>query len=132
MVVVYPVLIEYDEDSDGYLVEVPDLKVNTNGDSLSDAIRMARDLIGLVCIEKAECGEPLPEPSSISDYKQNGTIIVTPVDVDLAAYRALYGSQQVEVQVHLPQWMVTVAEAESIDLSAMLQEAFKNRPVNED
>ena len=74
----------------------------------------------------------MPEPSSISDFKQNGTIIVTPVDVDLAAYRALYGSQQVEVQVHLPQWMVTVAEAESIDLSAMLQEAFKNRPVNED
>ena len=48
MIVVYPVLIEYDEDSDCYLVEVPDLKVNTNGDSLSDAICMARDLIGFV------------------------------------------------------------------------------------
>ena len=39
----------------GYVVTIPDLKINTEGSSVADAIEMARDAIGLwgICEEDA-------------------------------------------------------------------------------
>ena len=45
MKAVYPIILTPAER--GYVVFVPDLDINTEGEDLADAIEMARDAIGL-------------------------------------------------------------------------------------
>lgn len=70
------------------MVYVPDFNINTEGDTLTEAIEMARDAIGVVGIDMEDDGEPLPEPTAISEVRTDqATDIVTLVDVDFAEYR---------------------------------------------
>ena len=50
MTVVYPVVFTPLEEG-GYLAYVPDLKINTHGEDLAQAILMARDAIGVIGVD---------------------------------------------------------------------------------
>ena len=84
MIVIYPVVFTPLETG-GYLVYVPDLKINTHGESLADAILMARDAIGVVGLDMEDDGDKFPAPSKDVPHQENE--IVSLVDVDLTAYR---------------------------------------------
>ena len=84
MTVVYPAVFKPLKEG-GYMVYLPDWENNTQGEDLADAIAMARDAIGILCIVREEDGEPLPTPS-LSIQHEAGEI-VSFVDVDLTAYR---------------------------------------------
>lgn len=45
----YPVILTPDEP--GYIVYIPDFDINTEGNTLTEAIEMARDAIGIVGID---------------------------------------------------------------------------------
>ena len=63
----YPIILI--PDKNGYVVYVPDFDINTEGDTLTEAIEMARDAIGVVGIDMEDDGEVLPEPSEIASVK---------------------------------------------------------------
>ena len=65
MTVVYPVVFTPLEEG-GYLAYVPDLKINTHGEDLAQAILMARDAIGVIGLDIEDDGDPLPVPPSRS------------------------------------------------------------------
>ena len=73
----------------GYVIYVPDLQINTEGDDIVDAINMARDAIGLWGITEEDCGRKIPEPVTISleSIGHEDNEIVTLVDIDFTAYR---------------------------------------------
>ena len=52
-----------------YIIRVPDLDIDTQGNDITEAIEMARDAIGLKGITLEDMGENLPEPSDLSDCK---------------------------------------------------------------
>ena len=54
MKAVYPIILTPAER--GYVVFVPDLDINTEGEDLADAIEMARDAIGLWGITEEDAG----------------------------------------------------------------------------
>ncbi len=82
----YPVILT--PDNGGYVVYIPDFEINTEGDSLVEAIEMARDAIGLLGIIREDDGFKLPKPSDINRItKQVNSDIMTLVDVDFAKYR---------------------------------------------
>ena len=62
MKAIYPVLFTPLTEG-GYMAYVPDLDINTQGESLVEAIEMARDAIGIVGISLEDMGKPLPEPT---------------------------------------------------------------------
>lgn len=66
---VYPTFIVNTNDGTEhpFLVSVPDLDIFTEGDTLADAIEMARDAIGLTGISMEDNDETIPVPS---DQKQ--------------------------------------------------------------
>ena len=64
MKMVYPVV--FTNLGDGYMAYVPDLDINTQGDTLAEAIDMARDAIGLVGIDMQDDGKRVPEPSALA------------------------------------------------------------------
>ena len=60
----YPVFIA--ECGRDYLVYIPDMNIYTEGNSIINAIEMARDAIGLKGIAFQDDNKEIPEPS---DYK---------------------------------------------------------------
>lgn len=88
MKVTYPVIFT-DVDTN-ILIEVPDLGILTESNeegkpkgSMADAITMARDAIGISCIEAEDNGKVVLHPSKMTDidvskgtFNEDGTSIV--------------------------------------------------------
>ena len=139
MKVTYPVIFT-DVDTN-ILIEVPDLGILTESNeegkpkgSMADAITMARDAIGISCIEAEDNGKVVLHPSKMTDidvskgtFNEDGTSIVSLVDVDLTAYRRMLDNKTVRRNVTLPNWLNQEAEKAHVNVSKVLQEALMAR-----
>ncbi len=122
----YPIVLT--PDGGGYVVYIPDFHANTQGYSLTEAIEMARDAIGLVGIEMQDEKQPLPQPSPVGSVnKETENDIVTLVDIDFDEYRRKNDMRSVRRNVTLPSWLDHEATKSGINVSAVLQEALKDR-----
>jgi len=120
----YPIILT--PDKIGYVVYIPDFDINTEGDTLTESIEMARDAIGLIGIDFEDDKKPLPAPSKISEIvKENGNDIVSLVDVDFDEYRRKNDMRTVRRNVTLPKWLDFEAEKSGVNVSAVLQRALK-------
>lgn len=133
MKAVYPVIFTEDEKG-GYLVEVPDMGILTEGKDLGDAMFMARDAIGLAGIVAEDNKEEIPKPSKIENIKaENGTFadagksIVAIVDVDFTDYRRKNDNKAVRRNVTLPNWLDRAAEEAGFNVSQVLREALAEK-----
>jgi hypothetical protein len=108
----------------------------TEGTSLTDAIEMARDAIGLKGINLEDDGLELPEPSSseqaiakakadADEFFDYSTGLLTYVDVDFAEYRLKHDNKMVRRNVTLPCWLNYAADKAQLNVSKVLQEALK-------
>ena len=128
MKVTYPVIFT-DVDTN-ILIEVPDLGILTESneegkpkESMADAITMARDAIGISCIQAEDERKEVAQPSKMTDidiskgaFYEDGTGIVSLVDVDLAAYRRMLDNKTVRRNVTLPNWLNQEAEKSHINV----------------
>ena len=120
----YPIILTPDDM--GYVVYIPDFEINTEGDTLTEAIEMARDAIGLMGIEMEDNNEALPVPTPIGNVaKTTADDIVSLVDVDFAEYRRQNDTRTVRRNVTLPSWLDAAASKSGINVSAILQRALK-------
>lgn len=120
----YPIILTPDEI--GYVVYIPDFNINTEGDTLTEAIEMARDAIGLMGIDMEDDKKALPEPTEIgSVVKETKNDIVTLVDVDFTEYRRQNDMRTVRRNVTLPSWLDFEAKKSGVNVSAILQKALK-------
>lgn len=124
MVKVYPVILK--ETENGYVVDVPDFNINTQGKDLAEAIYMARDAIGLMGIDMEDDDEDLPEPYSTNVSAGEGQLI-TLVDIDFTEYRRKVDNKAVKKNCTIPSWLAAEAEKEGINFSKALQEALMNK-----
>ena len=121
----YPIILM--PDKAGYVVYVPDFNINTEGDTLTMAIEMARDAIGVVGIDMEDDGEALPEPTAILDVKPDSSAdIVTLVDVDFGEYRRKNDMRAVKKNCTIPSWLNFEAEKAGVNFSAILAAALKS------
>ena len=120
----YPIVISPADG--GYIVYIPDFDINTEGNSLTDAIEMARDAIGLMGIVMEDDKGVLPAPSEMSTVtKETKNDIVTLVDVDFTEYRKQNDMRAVRRNVTLPSWLDYEAKKSGLNVSAVLQKALK-------
>lgn len=136
MKVTYPVI--FTEVDTNILIEVPDLGILTEANSedepkgsIADAIMMARDAIGISCIEKEDNKEEIIEPSALTEiditkgtFYEAGKGMISLVDVDLTSYRRMLDRKTVRRNVTLPSWLNQEAEKAHINVSRVLQEAL--------
>jgi hypothetical protein len=139
MKVAYPVIFT-DVDTN-ILIEVPDLGIITEANeegkakgTMADAIMMARDAIGINCIEAEDNGKKIIKPSEIYDidvskgtFYGEGQMILSLVDVDLTSYRKMLDNRTVRRNVTLPNWLNQEAEKAHVNVSKVLQEALMAR-----
>lgn len=120
----YPIVLT--PEKVGYVVYVPDFDINTEGDTLTDAIEMARDAIGIIGIDMEDDKKTLPVPTAVSKVKKaTEDDIVSLVDVDFTEYRRQNDMRSVRRNVTLPSWLNFEAEKSGLNVSAILQEALK-------
>lgn len=120
----YPIVLMPDEV--GYVVYIPDFDINTEGDTLTEAMEMARDAIGLMGIDMEDDGKELPKPTELNAVtKEDESYIVTLVDVDFTEYRRQNDMRSVRRNVTLPSWLDFAAEKSGVNVSAVLQKALK-------
>lgn len=118
----YPIVIH--KDKDGYIVDIPDFAIGTQGDSLAEAMEMARDAIGLMGIDLEDDNEPIPAPNSVK-FTSDSDDIVTLVDVDFVEYRRRADNRAVRKNVTIPYWLSVAADKEDINYSKVLREALE-------
>lgn len=120
----YPIVLT--PDKVGYVVYIPDFNINTEGDTLTEAIEMARDAIGLMGIDMEDDKKELPAPTPASDVeKTTADDIVSLVDVDFTEYRRQNDMRSVRRNVTLPSWLDFEATKSGVNVSALLQRALK-------
>lgn len=120
----YPIVLKQLED--GYFVHIPDFDVDTQGESIVDAMEMARDAIGLMGIDLEDDGKCIPAPNSCVFESEKGDI-VTLVDVDFAEYRKRVDNRAVKKNCTIPYWLSLRADKEGINYSRVLQDALMNK-----
>ena len=118
----YPVVIS--KENDGfYYVEIPDFDIATQGESVADAMEMARDAIGIMGIDYLDDGKELPVPNS-RQVQKNDEDIITLVDVDFVEYRKKVDNKAVKKNCTIPYWLNVEAEKAGINYSKILQDAL--------
>lgn len=125
MKTVYPIIMTPAEEG-GYVVYVPDLDINTEGETVAECMYMARDAISLVGIVLEDEGKTVPAPSKELPAHQEGEL-VSFVDVDFDAYRRAQDTRCVRKSVTIPGYLNDLAEKARINFSQVLQEGLKAR-----
>ena len=120
----YPVIFTALEEG-GYMAYSPDFEINTQGETLAEAICAARDAISLMGIDMQDEKKELPPSSIISPANLQPNEIVSIVDVDFDAYRRKYDQRTVRRTVSLPSYLNEAADFAGINVSAILREALK-------
>ena len=120
----YPIILTPAEH--GFVVYVPDLDINTEGDSIADAIDMAADAIGLWGITSQDMGREIP-PASTTLPKCAPNEQATFALVDFDAYRRANDMRTVRKNVTLPSYLNDLAEKAGVNFSQILQEGIRQR-----
>lgn len=120
---IYPIVL-HPETAGGYSVDVPDLQIGTQGETIAECIEMARDAIGLWGICQQDDHRPIPSPTTLTPACSNDDII-TLVDVDFDAYRRANDMRTVRKNVTLPSWLCDMAEKSGVNFSQVLQEGLR-------
>ena len=110
---------------------IPDFDILTEGKDMTDAVEMARDAIELKCVSMEDDGMEIPLPSELTSldtsygtFAEEGTTIVSLVDIDSGEYRKKIDTKAVRKNVTLPSWLNYEAEHAGINVSKVLQEAL--------
>ena len=120
----YPVIF-HPEDT-GYSVSVPDIDgCFTQGDSMSEAVSMAQDAMGLMLEDYFRSGQPVPSPSQPGSISLEPGDFVVMVEFDEAAYRKRHDRRSVKKTLTLPAWLDQLAEENGVNFSRTLQNALK-------
>lgn len=121
---VYPAT--FSRKGDAFNVQVPDLPgCYTFGNSLVEAIDMARDAISMWLCDAEDKHEPIPAPSKSSDIALEPDAFISLVDADTSEYRRENDNRAIKKTLTIPNWLNAKAEKAGINFSQTLQKALK-------
>lgn len=116
------------EEEGGYSVYFPDVSgCYTDGDTLTEAIEMAKDALCLMLYHLEEEGKEIPIASDVKAVSANITDneFVSLIACDTLDYRRYYDNKAVKKTLSIPAWLNALAEREGVNFSAVLQTALK-------
>lgn len=117
----YPIILRPTDN--GYYVDIPDFDVGTQGQTIAEAMEMARDVIGLMGIDFEDDKKELPIPYSKS-FEAEKEDIVTLVDINFSEYRKKVDNRAVKKNCTIPYWLSVEAERAGVNYSRLLQDAI--------
>lgn len=122
---VFPVILTPEEE--GFFVDFPDIEsCYTQGDDLTDALEMAKDVLALRLCDYENKNKAIPKASLEQNFILNDGQIISLVSADTVAYRKIWDNKAVKKTLTIPAWLNTLAERNEINFSAILQKALKD------
>jgi len=122
---VYPAVFSFDDD--GISVEFPDLpSCLTCGNNEDDALRMAKDALGLHLYGMERDHDDVPTPSGLSEIKTEANQAVILVDVWMPVIRDEIENRAIKKTLTIPKWLNDIAENNKVNFSQVLQSALKD------
>jgi predicted RNase H-like HicB family nuclease len=126
----YPAVFTKEDDKKRgivYNVAFPDIPgCFTYGDSIPDAIEMAREALAGCLIVMQEGKEAIP-PASPVDIIHLEDGFVSLVDLDMMEYRRKTETNAVRRTVSLPKWLDAMAQDAGVNFSQTIQDALKEK-----
>lgn len=124
---IYPAVFEKGEVK-GFTVTFPDLPgAITEGDDVSEALRMAKECLELHLFGLEEDGDEIPEASDPATIKLAADSFLTLIEVNMSPVRDEMMNKSVTKNVTLPRWLEREAQKQQINFSHVLQHALKDR-----
>jgi predicted RNase H-like HicB family nuclease/post-segregation antitoxin (ccd killing protein) len=109
-----------------YCVVFPDLDVATQGETLEQALDMAKELLELTIFGLEEDGDQIPVASDPATLGiDHPGAFATLIAVNMPMVRAEMDLQYVRKTVTLPKWLNDLAENAGVNFSKTLQTALK-------
>ena len=106
--------------NDGYTIDFIDFNCTTEGNSLEEAIEMAKEAMALY-LEDLDFNE-IPKPTlQFNNIKLNISLI----ELDIDEYRLKYDNKAIKKTLTIPNWLNKKAELKNINFSQLLQTALK-------
>jgi predicted RNase H-like HicB family nuclease len=124
---IFPAIF-YPPEQEGldYCVVFPDLDVATQGDTVDQALDMAKELLELTIYGLEEDGEPVPSASDSGKYNGRSAWSICYAGRSQYAYGPSWlDLQYVRKTVTLPKWLNDLAENAGFNFSKTLQAALK-------
>ena len=124
---IFPAVFETGENK-GYCVTFPDLPgCITEGNSLEEALQMAKEALELHLYGMEEDGDEIPSPTRPEkvEIPENGFIAV--IEAWMPLIRDKMAKKAVKKTVTIPKWLNDLAEKEKVNFSQLLQAAIKER-----
>lgn len=117
----------FSKEDIGYSVSFPDLEgCFTEGDSLEEAINMAKDALGGYLYITELDNEEIPKATNLEDIKLNKGEFTVPIEVYMPTVRNELNNKSTKKTVTLPAWLNERAMKENINFSQVLQVGLKN------
>ncbi len=124
-VYIYPAIFTYEDE--GIAVTFPDLNCATCGENDVDAVKSAKELLGLTLFGLEEDNEIIPKPSNFKDIKVEENEVVILIDVFMPSIREELNNKSINRTVTLPAWLNARALENNINFSQLLQIAIKKQ-----
>jgi len=125
---VFPALFETEEGIAGYTVSFPDLPgCITEGDTIEEALYMAKEALGLHLYGMEEDGDIIPTPSDPSMLTPVEGEFYTLIEVRTGLIRDKQLNRSVTKNVTLPRWLEIEASKAELNYSQILQHALKEQ-----
>ncbi len=122
---IYPAIFQ--KETSGYYVFFPDLHgCQTEGDTLEEALAMAKDALSLYIFDLEEDKKSIPPPSNPTDLKLDKNQFISIIEFDMLEYRKKYDCKAVKKTLSIPSWLNSLAEASNVNFSQLLQSALKS------
>ncbi len=121
---IYPAV--FDPDEGGYCVTFPDLPgCITEGDSLEEALTMAKDALALHLWSLEQAGDEIAAPSSPELIGCPDGAFVSLVEVWMTPVRDQMANRAIKKTLTIPKWLNDIAETQKVNFSQVLQNALK-------
>lgn len=123
---VYPAIFTQEEE--GISVHFPSFEsCYTSGETVLEAIEMAKDVLCLTLYDMEENQKAAPQPMSIKALVAAENEFVSYIECDTLEYRKFYESKAVKKTLTIPSWLNAMAEREGVNFSSVLQNALKEQ-----
>lgn len=122
---IFPAIFEPEDG--GYCITFPDLPgCITEGDTLKEAMYMAKDALELYIYNLEEDNEKVPSPTIPESIKVSSGSFVVPVEAYLPIIRSEMANKSVKKTLTIPYWLNKLAEDKNVNFSQMLQSSLKD------
>lgn len=123
---IYPAVFEPGEKR-GYVVTFPDLPgCVTEGETLEDALHMAREALELHLYGLEEDGDVISEPTVPEKIGTPEKAFVSLIEVWMPVIRDEMRNKAVKKTLTIPKWLNDIAEKNNVNFSRVLQSALKS------